>query len=168
MKGRKISRTLGSLHGMLLSQWLYFLVRIALALVFVYAGSVKLADPKAFARIISHYDLVPESLLPVVAIGLPAIEVLAGLALIFDLSPGLYGVSGLLLFFVAVLGYGILNDLNVDCGCFGTEELAERKGLVHAFYRDLVFIGGVIFLYWSRFARDQKRLLNRAVQKSTQ
>jgi uncharacterized membrane protein YphA (DoxX/SURF4 family) len=164
MNRQIILRTIGFLHGVVLRHWLYFFVRVALAMIFLYAGSLKLMDPKAFARIISHYDILPEPLLPVVAIGLPAIEVLAGLALIFDLPAGLYGVSSLLLFFVAVLGYGVLNEMDIDCGCFGPEELAGRKGLAYAFYRDLMLIGAVAFLHWSRHARDRQRFSNQATQ----
>jgi uncharacterized membrane protein YphA (DoxX/SURF4 family) len=144
------------LLGIILSRWSYLVVRVALALVFIYAGSMKLMDPKAFARIISHYDLIPEFLLPFVAIGLPLAEVLAGIALMFDLQSGLHGVSGMILLFVVVLGYGVLTDMNIDCGCFGPEELEGRGGLVHAFYRDLVFLAAIVFLYWSRLTRDRR------------
>ncbi|OPY71995.1 MAG: Methylamine utilization protein MauE [Syntrophorhabdus sp. PtaU1.Bin050] len=163
MKKRTILRIKGFFLGMLLSRWSYFFVRIALAIIFIYAGSLKLMDPKAFARIISHYGLVPEPLLPAVAIGLPVSEVLAGIALIFDFRPGLYGVSGLVLLFVIVLGYGVLAEMDIDCGCFGPEELAGRKGLAHAFYRDLALLGAVVFLYWSRLVRD-RRLLDVSTQ----
>jgi len=54
--------------------------------------------------------------------------------------------------FVFVLGYGILTDLNVDCGCFGAEELDKQAGLRTAFYRDLVLIGVVMpYLYVTRW-----------------
>jgi uncharacterized membrane protein YphA (DoxX/SURF4 family) len=156
----------GFLFTILLSRWPYLLVRVALAAIFIYAGSLKLMDPKAFARTISHYGLVPEPLLPVVAIGLPAIEAAAGIALILDLRQGLYTVSGLLLLFVTVLGYGVLNNLNIDCGCFGPEELAEHNGLAHALYRDLTLIGAVMFLHWSRFVRHHRSFLNKCTQNT--
>ncbi len=149
-------RETGILHRMLASPRLYLAVRVALALLFVYAGALKLMDPKAFARIISHYGLVPEPLLPVIALGLPALEVMAGIALIFDVRAGLYTIAGMLLLFVGVLGYGVINDLDVDCGCFGPEELAEKKGLAQALYRDLGIVGAVGFLFWSRSARRRK------------
>ncbi|MCK9227749.1 MAG: DoxX family membrane protein [Syntrophorhabdaceae bacterium] len=139
-----------------MSRTVYFAVRLALAAIFIYAGSAKLLDPKAFARIISHWDLVPELFLPVVAIGLPLLEVLAGIALIFDMRIGLHTISGMMIMFIIVLGYGVLLGLDVDCGCFGAEDLQERQGLQHAFYRDLVFLGAVIFLYWSRFMRNRR------------
>jgi uncharacterized membrane protein YphA (DoxX/SURF4 family) len=153
------------LLGMALSRRPYLFVRIGLGVIFIYAGSLKLMDPRAFARTISHYGLLPEPLLPIVAIGLPATELLAGVALIFNLSPGLYGVSGLLLLFVAVLGYGVLHDMDINCGCFGPEELADHRGLSHAFFRDLTLMGAAAFLHWSRRARDRQSLSERSAQK---
>lgn len=135
----------------LVHPWPYRIVRLALAALFIYGGVTKLFDPKAFAATISAYDLVPEALLPVVAIGLPLIETIAGLALVFDRPWGLHLITGLLALFVFVLGYGILGDLNVDCGCFGADDLKKQASLWEAFYRDLVLIGIVApYLYLSR------------------
>ncbi len=139
---------------LLSSLWLYRGVRLALAALFIYGGIVKLLDPHAFARTLSAYDLVPEPLLPVVAIGLPIVELLAGLALVFDLRGSLATIAGLFALFLVVLGYGILQDLDVDCGCFGAEELNKQAGLRLAFYRDLALAGIVIpYLYISRRMR---------------
>lgn len=135
--------------GSILSQkifhhWPYRVVRLALAALFIYGGVTKLFDPKAFAAVISAYDIVPEALLPVVAIGLPLLEAAAGLALIFDRPWGLYIITGLLVMFILVLGYGVVLKLDVDCGCFGTEELNRQAGLKTAFYRDLFILGLVV------------------------
>ena len=151
----KFSRNLleirGLLHRGLAYPRLYLIIRVALAALFIYGGVTKLFDPKAFAATISAYDLVPETFLPVVAVGLPLIETIAGAALIFDRPWGLHLITGLLALFVFVLGYGILGDLNVDCGCFGAEDLNKRAGLRAAFYRDLILIGIVApYLYLSR------------------
>jgi hypothetical protein len=128
---------------------------MALAALFIYGGVIKLFDPKAFAATISAYDLIPDIFLPVVAIGLPLIETIAGLALLLNRPWGLHLVTGLLVLFVFVLGYGILGDLDVDCGCFGAEELDKQAGLREAFYRDLILIGVVApYLYLSRRVRE--------------
>ena len=135
--------------------WPYRIVRIALASLFIYGGVTKLFAPRAFAAIISAYDLVPGIFLPVVAIGLPLIETIAGLALLIDRPWGLHLIAGLLVSFLFVLGCGILGDLDVDCGCFGAEELDKQAGLRAAFYRDLVLIGVVApYLYLSRWVRE--------------
>jgi hypothetical protein len=135
--------------------WPYRLVRMTLAALFIYGGMIKLLDPKAFAATISAYDLASEALLPLVAVGLPLVETVAGLALFLDRHWGLHLITGLLALFVFVLGYSILGDLDVDCGCFGTEELDKRAGLREAFYRDLILIGVVApYLYLSRCVRE--------------
>jgi uncharacterized membrane protein YphA (DoxX/SURF4 family) len=142
-------------HQGLVYPWPYRIVRMALAALFIYGGVTKLFDPKAFAATISAYDLVPDIFLPVVAIGLPLIETIAGLALVLDRPWGLHLITGLLTLFVFVLGYGILGDLNVDCGCFGADELDKRTALRAAFYRDLLLIGVVApYLYLSRRVRE--------------
>jgi uncharacterized membrane protein YphA (DoxX/SURF4 family) len=138
--------------------WLPFLVRLALGLVFVYAGIVKLSAPKAFARIISQYDLVPSTLLPVVAIGLPVLELLAGIGIILSVRGSLTLTLSLLILFVTVLWYGILNNLDVDCGCFSAEDLKNQAGLWQAFYRDLVMIGAAVLLYLLRWVQPGRRL----------
>ena len=135
------------MRTVLLSPKLSLLIRLVLGLVFVYAGAVKLVDPKAFAKVISQYDIVPEFLLAPFAIGLPALEFLAGLGLLFNIRGSLAVISALLVIFILVLGYGILNSLDIDCGCFSPEELDARNNLQQAFYRDLLMIGAVFYLY---------------------
>lgn len=138
-------------HRVLIHPWPYRIVRIALASIFIYGGVIKLFAPKAFAATISTYNLVPDVFLPVVAIGLPLVETVAGLALLFNRPWGLHLITGLLAMFIFVLGYGVLGDLDVDCGCFGAEELDKQAGLRMAFYRDLILIGLVVpYLYLSR------------------
>jgi len=136
--------------------WPYRIVRLALAALFIYGGVIKLFDPKAFARTISGYDLVPEVLLPVAAVGLPVVETVAGIGLLLDIRGSLALIAALLGMFVLVLGYGISLNLDVDCGCFGADDLAKQAGLVQAFWRDLVLEGIVVpYLYLSRHIRNR-------------
>jgi uncharacterized membrane protein YphA (DoxX/SURF4 family) len=143
----------------LTSPWPYLFIRLGLALIFIYAGGIKLLDPKAFARTISSYDLVPEVLLPVFALGLPILEVVSGIGLALDLRGSLTTVTGLLMMFVCVLGYGVVNDMNIDCGCFGLEELAAKDSLKRALVRDIGFIGAAGFLYASRMVKAKGALI---------
>lgn len=142
------------IHNILVLSWPSRITRLAMAALFLYGGTVKLMAPKAFAATISAYDLIPELLLPAFAVGLPLMEVAAGLALAFGSCWGLHAVTVLLAIFVVVLGYAIAGDLNVDCGCFGADELNKRAALRAAFYRDLFLLGVVMpYLYLSRRAR---------------
>lgn len=126
---------------------------MALSGVFIYSGVVKLFDVKGFAVLISEYGLVPSELLAPVAIGLPLFEVLAGVALLFEIPGALTAIFSMLLMFCAVLWYGILKNLNIDCGCFSTAELAGQESLRQALYRDFVMIAICGLLYLYRFLR---------------
>ena len=128
--------------------WSERMVRMGLGGVFIAAGALKLSAPREFARVIEAYGIVPDPLLAFVAIGLPALEVLAGLGLLFGVRGSLGVILGLLVTFVGVLAFAVLMDLEVDCGCFSTEELDKRAGLRWALARDFLMIGAAGFLYW--------------------
>jgi len=154
---KDLSGVTARLRAMFAWIWPYRVVRMALAALFIYGGGIKLMDPKAFARTISGYDLVPEMLLPVVAVGLPIVETAAGIGLLLDIRGSLAVIAGLIGMFICVLGYGISLNLDVDCGCFGADDLAKRAGLVQAFWRDLVLGGLVVpYLYLSRWIRNDR------------
>ncbi len=137
--------------------WPERIIRFALGSVFIYAGFIKLLDPKTFAKVISQYDLIPESLLAPVAVGLPLIEFLAGLGLILNIRGSLSVIFSMLILFVFVLWYGILKDLSIDCGCFTPEEITGHNSLKKAFYRDLLMIGAVFYMYIHRFVRSEQK-----------
>jgi hypothetical protein len=143
--------------------WIYKLTRWVLGGVFVAAGGLKLMEPQTFAVLIEAYGIVPESLLMPTAMLLPALEVAAGVGLLFDIRGSLSVVTGLLLVFIAILAYGIWMGLDVDCGCFGLEdpEADAFHGLRQALYRDVVLLAGVAFLFgWRRYrAVEPVRLL---------
>ena len=139
--------------------WLYHFLRLGLACIFIYAGFIKLLDPRAFAHAIAQYDLIPEGLLPLVAVGLPALELLAGLGLIFEVRGSLTIMAILLLIFLVILGYAVWHNLDIDCGCFTVDELDAQHGVKIAFWRDLIMIGATLFLYWRRRSRAPHRSL---------
>ncbi|MBU4566436.1 MAG: DoxX family membrane protein [Desulfarculus sp.] len=141
----------------LFSPWPYLLARCALGLVFIYAGTVKLMDPGAFAMVISRYGMAPEFLVPVAALGLPALEVLAGAGLLLDLKGSLSAIFAMLVMFAVVLWFGALNGLDIDCGCFSTSDLAEHDSLRQALYRDLIMLATALYLYLWRWMRREAR-----------
>ncbi len=144
------------------SSWVNLIVRIALGGVFIYSGFVKLIDPKSFAKVISQYDLIPDIFLAPVAIGLPLIEFVAGLGLVFNIRGSLSVIFVLLIMFIVVLWYGILKDLSIDCGCFTPEEIADHDSLKKAFRRDLIMLGAVFFIYLQRYLRFDRTVSRRS------
>jgi hypothetical protein len=131
-------------------------LRWLLGSVFLYSGASKLISPLSFAILIDAYGLVPEMLLMPAALLLAALEVIAGIGLITDIRGSLAVITGLLLLFVAILGYGILMGLDVDCGCFGPDdpEADAFHDLRPALYRDLAMLAAVAWLYgWRHHAQ---------------
>jgi hypothetical protein len=115
-------------------------------------------DPSGFALIIEAYGLIPETWVVPVAVGLPVLELLAGVGLLLDVPGSLALVTGLLVWFMAILGYGIILGLDVDCGCFSPEdpEATVFHGLRTAFYRDFLIMTGIIYLYGWRYRQSIK------------
>lgn len=113
---------------------------------FLWAGAIKLSNPKAFARSIDAFGLVPEDLLPPVAILLPILEIMVGVAVLRRWRGGLPAMAALLLLFMVVLGFAIGQNLEVDCGCFSVAEQREHTSVKAAFVRDLLMLAGVLCL----------------------
>lgn len=133
--------------------WSYRLVRVILATIFLWSGLAKLIDPASFAVIIEAFGLIPESLTMQIAVGLPVLEILLAIGLLLDISGSLTIITGLLFMFMAILIYGILIGLDVDCGCFGSEIF---HGLRPTLYRDIMMMMGVVYLYLWRYYRPAK------------
>ena len=137
----------GTIKKAFSSTKIYFILRLIIGGLFAYAGILKISDPKAFAKVISQYNLVPEQFLIIVAIGLPIVEIIAGAGLIFDIKGSLTAITAMIVMFIAILWYGILNNLDIDCGCFSLEEQKTHNSLKEAFYRDWAMLAGVVYMY---------------------
>ena len=133
-------------------KWIYRLTRLSLGTVFIIAGGMKLGAPEIFAVLIEAYGIVPENLLIPVAVILPALEVSAGIGLLFDIEGSLATIAGLTILFIGVLGYGIWMGLDVDCGCFGPQDPEAKAfhGLWQSLYRDLAILAAIVFIYGMR------------------
>jgi uncharacterized membrane protein YphA (DoxX/SURF4 family) len=147
-----------NLRQIVLSDWIYRIVRLVYVVLFLYAGVNKLLSPKAFATVIDAFGLVPDPLIMPIAFALPILEIVAALGLLFDVRGSLGLVTGLLVFFMAVVSYGIWMGLDIDCGCFGPGDLEGEayRGLRPAFYRNIVLMAGIAYLYSWRFIRAVK------------
>jgi uncharacterized membrane protein YphA (DoxX/SURF4 family) len=96
-------------------------LEIALGLVFLAAGVLKIADPTGFAVSLALMKTLPGALNGPVAILLPWVELVAGLALIATRryrDAATWLILGLLIPFTAVLIGAMLRNSG-SCGCFG-------------------------------------------------
>ena len=97
------------------------LARVVVGAVWVVAGVLKLPDPNANVRAVRAYQLLPESVVPVVGHGLPILEILVGVCLLLGLLTRVAAVVSvvLLLAFLTGISSAWARGLSIDCGCFG-------------------------------------------------
>lgn len=133
------------------------LLRRLLALVFggvfVYAGALKLRDPGLFLIDIRSFDMLPDPHAAWLALVLPWIEILSGLAVV----TGVFRRGGMLLlnlalvaFFIAI-GTAKSRGLSIQCGCFGGQESASSYA--ELFVRDGALLVMGISLLWLNRAK---------------
>jgi putative oxidoreductase len=89
--------------------------------VFVYAGVLKMRDPLQFANDVSNYGILPWPVGVRLAFYLPWLEILCGLALIFQRAfAGALAITGALIFiFIGATIWAKIQGIDVACGCFG-------------------------------------------------
>src|SRR5688500_10776448 len=98
-------------------RWSLRLVRWLVAGVFLLAGVLKLSDQHAFTRTISDFGIVPDVLVPFLALAIPIAELFAAALLIMQRRSGLTAITAMLVIYVGVVTYGLWLGLDIDCGC---------------------------------------------------
>jgi uncharacterized membrane protein YphA (DoxX/SURF4 family) len=101
--------------------WVGLVARLVTGGVWIVAGALKVTEPSSSIAAVRAYELLPGSLVEPVGVGLPAVEIVVGLALVVGaFTRGAAVISGLL--FVAFL-IGISSvwarGIEISCGCFG-------------------------------------------------
>jgi hypothetical protein len=94
---------------------------VILAVVFVVAAVPKLIDPGSFANDLLNYRLLPENLVGLVALFVPALELAIAAALLWPrYQRGAALISMLLLVgFAAAMAQARIRGIDLSCGCFG-------------------------------------------------
>lgn len=133
--------------------WLHRILALLFGGLFVYAGLLKLRDPARFLIDIRSFDMLADPYAAWLALGLPWLEVLCGLAVI----TGMFRKGGLLLLNLALIGFFIAisiaksRGLNIQCGCFGESD--STSDYSELFVRDGVLLCIGLVLVWLHRAR---------------
>lgn len=101
--------------------WVGVVARLVVGGVWFVAGLLKLADPAENVVAVRAYQLLPESVVPLVGHALPVVEILVGLCLLLGLLVRGSAVLScvLLVAFVVGIASAWARGLSIDCGCFG-------------------------------------------------
>jgi len=105
--------------------------RIGIGLVMLAAALGKIGDPTAFSAQIHHYRLVPVGAENLLAVLLPWVELLAGLALVLGphARSGAWLSVAMLAVFTLAVGTAVARGLDIECGCFGTADASHVGGM---------------------------------------
>ncbi len=124
------------------------LLRLGLGALFIYASLGKIIDPAGFALSIDNYRMLPAFLVALMAAVLPWLELLCGLALLFDCwTPGasllIFGMNAV---FIIAIASAMARGLDISCGCFSTSGAGSRAGLARL-VEDLFFLAAAGCIY---------------------
>jgi uncharacterized membrane protein YphA (DoxX/SURF4 family) len=133
-------------------RWLLLILRVVLAVVFLYAAYSKLRQPwLLFAMSIDAYHLLPQWAVMTLARTLPWCELALGILLLagFWLRQVALTASLLLGLFFGVMVRSYAQGLEIDCACFGFGEAISGKTLI----RDGLLVASSVSLTVLAFRR---------------
>ena len=137
------------------AQIILALLRIGLGGIFVYAGALKIWDPQQFAIDVHHFQLTSWTVSVLIAVYLPWLEVLAGLALILRrLSLGAaLAIIGMTVVFMVAITSAWARGLDISCGCFGKEEAKIATNFFPLMLRDAALLAAAVVLLAAELRR---------------
>ena len=122
---------------------------VFVAVIFIYAGAVKIINPAAFAESVDNYRMLPYFLVSIIAIILPWLELICGILLLTQRwrTASALILLGLNIIFVIAITSALIRGLDIGCGCFSVEGEGIRIS-VQKLVEDLALLAAnaVIFL----------------------
>ena len=123
--------------------------------IFIYAGAIKALDPVQFANDIDNYKTLPWFISVRLALYLPWLEILCGLAVIsrFLYRGGLSILTALLAVFIGATVAAKIRGLDISCGCIG--HASKNWNFSTHLVVDLLILTAAVALF-SRVWRTEK------------
>ncbi|HYF36522.1 MAG TPA: MauE/DoxX family redox-associated membrane protein [Prosthecobacter sp.] len=122
--------------------------------VFIYAGLMKAWRPMVFLEDVRSFNLVPDPYAAMLAMFLPWVEILGGIAVITGLGRrgGLLVLNASLVVFLTAILIAWSRGTDISCGCFG-DSGGATSNYVELIVRDVVLLAMGGYLAWSFRAR---------------
>jgi uncharacterized membrane protein YphA (DoxX/SURF4 family) len=92
------------------------LLRVALGLVFLAAGALKIGHTEEFASEIAGFQLLAHPLIAPLALLLPFLELMIGVYLVLGLF------TRFAAWFAAAIASAVVRGISTSCGCFGPSD----------------------------------------------
>lgn len=133
----------------------FFILRLFIGGLFIYAAISKLMDPLAFAVDIQNYRILPALLSKTAALVIPPLELISGTFLIF----GVWRMEAALWISLMMAGFlvgdiqALARGLDINCGCFGKE---PTKLSFATMLRNLGLLLGIGFVFFQEWRLRKK------------
>ncbi|HET55350.1 MAG TPA: DoxX family membrane protein [Ignavibacteria bacterium] len=129
--------------------YVLWVAKVFIGLIFVLSGIEKIADPSGFSDAIANYKLMPNFIINFFAISIPWIELVCGILLIFNqnIKENAFIYISLMSIFTIMVLIAVLRGLDIDCGCFGTQNV-QAVGITKIIENlALIFLAVYVFIY---------------------
>ena len=133
------------------NDYLTLIFRLIVGGVFIYASFYKILEPATFAKSIWFYHMVPGSLINLMAIYLPWLELLVGIGIIFGCNyrGAVVLVNLMMILFMIALATAVSRGISIDCGCFKAAQATDSSAM-DALIRDIGLLVLTVQLLFSK------------------
>lgn len=139
------------------NDYLTMLSRLVIGIMLIYASYYKVIEPASFAKSIWYYHMVPGSLINLMALILPWLELICGLGLILGLfyDGAKVWATLMMVMFIIALSSTIVRGIDIDCGCF-----KASQGATGSAWKSLVFdLVAMVFVIQMLLSKSRRWLI---------
>lgn len=139
-------------------RFVWRIIGLLVGVLFIFAGLTKMVDfqpfrfldPMDFARDIDNYKILPWRVSVQLALYLPWLEIICGLALVFRrlYSGAIALLLALLLVFIGASIAAKMRGIDISCGCFG--HVSDQLSFAWHLVLDLAILAAVVALWCTR------------------
>lgn len=138
--------------------WMWIVLSLIGAGLFIWPGVIKLLDPVAFMTDLQTYHLFPYKMALFAVYFIPALEIIAGLGLLYRKTyAGAWLIQlTLMLAFITVISISYFRGIDISCGCFKSGG-GEPSSYAWLFVRDFLILGYIVILSFNPALRFHKK-----------
>ena len=139
------------------NDYLTMLSRLVIGIMLIYASYYKVIEPASFAKSIWYYHMGPGSLINLMALVLPWLELICGLGLILGLfyDGAKVWATLMMVMFIIALSSTIVRGIDIDCGCF-----KASQGATGSAWKSLVFdLVAMVFVIQMLLSKSRRWLI---------
>ena len=124
-----------------------FVLRLVFGALFIWSGIAKIKDPIGFADAVRNFEIIGDPYAVAVALYLPWLEVISGIAVMWDrfAKSASFLITGMVVVFTLLIVTAWVRGLDISCGCFGgTGEMNYPVKIA----QNLGLIGMGVLIWW--------------------